>query len=286
MKNKPSPYQHIGIIGLGAMGGALAKTIMTHHPNTDIYAITQDQQDIEKGIKLGLIKAGETTISTLPSNTELVFICTPIQDIVSTIQALTDQFHNGLTITDIGSIKSFQIPKLSDAHVYIGGHPMAGAEKGGLDHHESVPLYQASYVLVPANKPEYTRFKSYIKSLSFHLIEQSAKDHDKSVAYTSHLPYLMASFTTHVVSQLGETESAMIQALIAGGFKDTTRVASTSEKWGRDILEHNKDNIQNALSQVKEIINQFDAWITSENWDAIEAALKKIREQRQKILTP
>jgi prephenate dehydrogenase len=248
-------FKKIGFIGLGLLGGSIAKLIKSEFPNIELFAITNSQETIKQAKSLNIIHDGNTSISCLPKDLDLVFICTPISLILPSIEKITNHITNpNLIITDIASVKEeicSNIPKLKFQHLFIPGHPMAGTEKTGFIFSDKQILKDAPYILIPQKDKRYDLFKSFINKLFFNTIEMKPSQHDKLVCLASHIPYLLSCLTVSATSELAKKENDLLKSIISTGFRDTTRVAQSAANWGTEVCQANNKSIINALENTK-----------------------------------
>lgn len=278
------PYSAIGFVGLGLLGGSIARLIREHHPSLPLYAVSRRQSTIDYACEHGIIDGGGTTVEALPQSCALVFICTPIRHLSEDIKSVSEWIKSTCVITDIGSVKEQVIrtvKHLRPEHLYIPGHPMAGNEKTGITHAESTLVKEANYFLVPTPHPAYDTFKTFLRELQFTVIEMDARTHDKLAATASHIPYLMAALTLSPALGLSKAEQQLLKSVIASGFRDTTRVASSDPVWGADVAEFNQANILDGLQEIQDKLKLLESLIREEKFDVLVDELTTLRMLRE-----
>ena len=185
---------------------------------------------------------------------DLVFVCTPVQRILELLPAIAQHAQAGALVTDVGSTKR-RIGQQAARHLgprvhFVGGHPMAGSEKAGVEAADPFLFQNAIYILVPSAsqpQPPYAALVELIQGLGARVLELEADQHDGVVAAISHLPQMMATALVGMVGRLHE-ERGHFLTLAAGGFRDLTRIASSpfDPVW-RDICRTNADQIGAAI---------------------------------------
>jgi prephenate dehydrogenase len=276
-----SSFPRIGFIGLGLMGGSLAKLIKAHYPKTYLAAVAPSAKTRNYAIQKNIVTAAFETIDTLPS-LDLVFVCTPLEKIVSSIHTLSKHQSKSLVITDIGSIKASIIDQVSLSnpdHVFIPGHPMAGIEKTGIEHANETILKKAPYLIMPTHHAKFNIFSDFLTTLSFNVIALSSQDHDKLVGLASHFAYLMASITSKTATQdLSPSQQDLFKQLLGPGFRDTTRIARSDPRWGTEVCLENKEVLLTTLEKTKDAITQIQSLIKDENTTGLFNYLSSIKE--------
>ncbi|NKB68734.1 MAG: prephenate dehydrogenase/arogenate dehydrogenase family protein [Candidatus Latescibacteria bacterium] len=185
---------------------------------------------------------------------DLIFICTPVQRILDLLPAIAQHAQAGALVTDVGSTKR-RIGQEAVRHLgaqvhFVGGHPMAGSEKAGVEAADPFLFQNAIYILVPsASVPasSYQALADLVQDLGARVLELDADQHDQVVAAISHLPQMMATALVGMVGRLHQEQGHFL-TLAAGGFRDLTRIASSpfDPVW-RDICGTNSDQINAAI---------------------------------------
>ncbi len=274
----------ITVIGLGLIGGSLCRAFKKE--GYHIIGVS-GEETLKKAGELKLINQAFNykEIDRAVSYSDFVFICTPLRKISEIIPHVLSAAGKKTIVTDVGSTKrliSDIAEKNSKKGVYfIGGHPMAGSEKRGIEHSNPYLFYDAVWVLTPLeNTPKriVKRLSSLIEMLGAKVMIIEPELHDKIAANVSHLPQLLAVLLT---GQLADKNDDLYRNLAAGGFRDMTRIASSDFVIWRDIIETNSNEIVSAL---KEFRNRLDSLIDNiNNLDYIEKEFYKAAEERKII---
>jgi len=274
----------VTVIGVGLIGGSLCYAMKRE--GIRVKGVGKSET-IKKAIDLGVIDQGYeySDIEEAIKGSEFVFICTPLSDIENSVLNVISVADKGTIVSDVGSTKSIICKKArenSKKGVYfIGGHPMAGSEKRGVNNASPFLFYDAVYVLTPLpGTPQ-----KAIKKLSGLISLFGAKVmilppdlHDRIAADISHMPQLVAVLLTNHLSQ---KNSDLYRNLAAGGFRDMTRVASSSYEIWKDIISSNRSEIERALRELRESI---DSLIKNLNDDFyLKCAFNKAQKERKTI---
>lgn len=241
-------FKKICFIGFGLIGGSIAKAIKKYRPETKVYAFTRTSSQLVKAKNDGVVDIILDDINENISEADIVFLCTPVEYNEFYLRKIAHLVGENTIITDVGSTKS-SIHKLAKEldieDKFIGGHPMAGSEKTGYDAADSLLLENAYYMLTPSSKTsdeslnELTELIKSIKSIPF-IIDY--KKHDNVVATVSHLPHILASVLVNLVKD-NDYNDGIMKRVAAGGFKDITRIASSSPIMWEQICMDNREPI-------------------------------------------
>ena len=222
-----------GFIGLGLIGGSIARALKKRAPSTVIMAYMRTRETLLTASRDGAVDIVLDGIGEPLRQCDIIFLCTPVEYNEEYLRQLQPYLKPGAIVTDVGSTKT-QIHEaaraLSMEESFIGGHPMAGSEKTGYENSTDHLLENAYYILTPTEQTPasstalMTELASLIGAIPIVL---DFREHDRIVAAVSHLPHLIASSLVNLVRE-DDKESGMMKQLAAGGFKDITRIASAS----------------------------------------------------------
>ena len=257
----------VGFIGLGLIGGSIAATIRRIHPSTVIYACDTDTASLELAVSQGIVNKVIREEDQSFASCDILFLCAPVSVNIEYLKKLQDILPEECLITDVGSVKT-PIQKAVEAlgmdRHFIGGHPMVGSEKSGFSHANDHLLENAYYFLTPGDTTSFamtTQFSSYIQGLGALPVTLKASEHDYITAAISHVPHIVAAELVHLVKR-ADTGTGMLKQLAAGGFKDITRIASSSPVMWEQICESNAPNIrellENMIQDLQSMIQALD----------------------------
>lgn len=261
----------IGFIGLGLIGGAIAKTIHRVSPEISLIAYDIDTASLALAVEEGTIQKAYDTLSDDFASCHYIFLCAPVQKNAEFLAKLSSFASETCIITDVGSVKTSihqDVVGTPMEPYFIGGHPMTGSEKSGYANATSYLLENAYYILTPSRQmsPEQVQdFKEFIHSLGAIPLLLGFEEHDYVTAAISHLPHILAATLVNLVKKLDTPEETM-KTIAAGGFRDITRIASSSPVMWQEVC----------LANQKQILRLLDSFI-----DALETIKKEIAIQNK-----
>lgn len=270
----------VGIVGLGLIGGSIAKALKRSDPHISLYVIDIDSSSLDAVKEQGIADFTSTEDFSILRSCQVVFLCSPVKASISHIDILAEYVGKDTIITDVCSTKK-EIVEAASKHdniTFIGGHPMAGSEKSG--YASSIPhLFEnAYYVMCPgvgADESSCDVLKNIIISLGAIPVRMSSEEHDIVTGSISHLPHVIASSLVNYVIRNDSRENTM-KTLAAGGFRDITRIASSSPVMWQNICISNKEPVLSILDNFMDILKEFRAGLSNEDssyiYDFFESA--------------
>lgn len=278
-------FKHITIIGLGLIGGSLASAFK--RKRIPAYITGVDYPEIvEKASALKIIDKQYTLdeIADSVGDADLVIVATPIDRILATIKAVAGSLKQGALVTDVGSTKHV-ITKaagriLPKSVYFLGGHPMAGSEKGGISHCDPLLFENVIYVLTngaPIPQELLDDFVNLVENIGAKTIFLSSDEHDRIAAVVSHIPQIMAVTMMNYAAKLNRGNAAFLK-LGAGGFRDMTRIASSPFTIWKEILKTNYDNINSGLEQLIQELQKMKSLLAEPQMEQLfdEAARNRL----------
>lgn len=241
-----------GFLSLGLIGGSIALAIKQINPDSKIIAYARRQETLEEALAAGAIDEGTTTIDSRFHDCDLIFLCAPVAVNNKFLEQLKPILSEKTMITDVGSVKGTiheTVEALGLSAQFIGGHPMAGSEKTGFANANPLILENAYYILTPtdqAPKEAVAEYYSLVKKMGAIPLILTHKEHDYVTAAVSHVPHLVAAALANLVHDHDSDECTM-KLIAAGGFKDITRIASSSPDMWESICMSNTENIADLL---------------------------------------
>lgn len=215
----------ITIYGPGLLGGSLALAIQQRFPSSQL-RLWARRPSAEEGIRARGIKAEFfTDARAAAQSASLIILCTPVETMADLARLIAEaDLPEDCLVTDVGSVKGQVVAELEPilGRHFVGSHPMAGSEKTGIEVARENLFEKAACLLTPRPGVDTVRLRSFWQSLGCRVLEMSPEEHDVKVARISHLPHMMAAVTTLAALR---TDPGAI-ACVAGGFRDSTRVAA------------------------------------------------------------
>ena len=243
-----------GFIGLGLIGGSIARGLRRANKDITIMAYMRTRSKLEQAKKEGTIDIILDGIDETLSACDIIFLCTPVEYNAMYLEKVRPFLKPGAIITDIGSTKTDihkAVERLGYEDVFVGGHPMAGSEKTGYESSTDHLLENAYYIITPTARstPEQIdRIREVALAIGALPLVLDYHEHDFSVAAISHLPHLVASSLVNLVHD-NDSKDEIMKRLAAGGFKDITRIASSSPVMWEQICMTNTGNILTLLKR-------------------------------------
>ena len=260
----------IGFIGLGLIGGSIAKAIRQYYPDYDIIAFDKNKESLALAIQEGTIHTSCSSIDDNFRGCNYIFLCAPVTYNAAYLSQLKDLLDENCILTDVGSVKTNiheEVQNLGIGKYFIGGHPMAGSEKSGYSNSKAMLIENAYYILTPTPQVAEEKVQTYekfVESLKALPVILDYQLHDQITGTISHLPHIIASSLVNFV-KTHDTHDEMMKNLAAGGFKDITRIASSSPIMWQNICLKNKDNIVDILDQYIDSLEDFKEAIERED---------------------
>ncbi len=261
----------IGFIGFGLIGGSIAKALRASLPDVRIIVYDVNKATLEQALREGVANQAVRSIDISFSGCNYIFLCAPVSVNDENLITLKQFLSPSCTLTDVGSVKGGihrHIEALGLSAQFIGGHPMAGSERFGYPNSKARLLENAYYILTPSKETSAEKLEGYrnlVAAMGAIPLVLDAAWHDFVTAAISHLPHIIASSLVNLVKESDSPDGTM-KMVAAGGFKDITRIASSSPDMWQQICLTNTDNIVRlldhyieALSAVRDKLNGRDA---------------------------
>ena len=280
--------QTIGFIGLGLIGGSIAKALRMKHPEATFIAYNRSKASLIEAMADGTINQAMDSIGPAFSECDIIFLCAPVSVNIQCLEQLKPILKPDCILTDVGSVKTTMheaVDAIGLSDHFIGGHPMAGSEKTGYSSAKIHLLENAYYILTPGQgttRDMIDTMISIVKDINALPVTLDYKEHDRVTAAISHLPHIIAFTLVNLVRESDNAEGLM-RMLAAGGFKDITRIASSSPEMWQQICAENKTQI---LDMLHSYISRMDAMgkaIENNNAAALLDAFGTAKDYRDDI---
>lgn len=267
---------NIGIVGLGLMGGSLAKAVKKYGIAKKVYGYARSEKSKKEIQELGLIDE-LVDIETMKTNCDLIVLAIPVDNIISFFPKLLDIDEN-TTIMDLGSTKEFIVKNipLKIKKNFVAAHPMCGSEKFGpkasMDN-----LYEGKTVVLCdlENNTELHKNRAIkvFQDIGMRLVFMDSHNHDVHACYMSHLPHAISFSLANTVMNHEDPKS--IIALAAGGFTDMSRIAKSSPNMWTDIFKQNRENLLNSIDLFEDHMKKVREMVEKEEYEKLEEWMKK-----------
>ena len=273
---------NIGIVGLGLIGGSLAKSAKK---NTQFKVFGYDlNTDVVKNAIENKVLDGELTQKRL-SSCDYVFIPLYPEAVIDYVQSNSDFFKDGAVVIDCAGVKRsvcdkcFEIAEKSH-FTFVGGHPMAGTQFSGFENSKDTMFYNAPFVLTPKENEDIlilANAREVIMKLGFGRVSvMTPSKHDKLIAFTSQLAHVVSNAFVKSPSALER------KGISAGSYKDLTRVAYLNEDMWTELFLENKDNLIFELDNIITELQKYSDAMKNDDAETLKQLLKDGKEMKMK----
>ncbi len=295
----------IGIVGLGLIGGSLGLDLrsidaskMTKASNFSsepvkslsvqkVLGVSRRQSTCERAIERGAVDEASVDLSLMAA-ADVIFICTPIALIPSTIEQLVPYLKSTTILTDVGSVKQPIVETVSSLWPnFVGSHPMAGTEQTGIEAAQYNLFVDRPYVITPTDKtPEISIqiVSALAQILGSKVYFCQPQEHDQAVAWISHAPVIISASSLACLEQ--ETHSNVLKLayqLASSGFRDTSRVGGGNPELGVMMAEYNPKAMLRSLYAYRNSLDDLIEIIEQENWTVLAEKLTQTQQARKQF---
>jgi len=270
-------FNKVAIIGAGLIGGSIGLGLKQRKIAREVVGVSKHKKSIALALKTKAIDKGSLSLSVI-KGAELLIVATPVDTIIALKHKILKYIDKDCIITDVGSTKEEIVSAMEKAFPnYIGSHPLAGSEKRGVINASPAIFDGSLCILTPTARTSSQALKNVKllwKALGARIIILTPKQHDKILAFVSHLPHLIAFSLINTVPE-------GLLKFSSGGLKDTTRIAASDTALWRDILLSNRANLLSAIKLFESNLTRLKSAIKANNSKAVESILsqsKRIRE--------
>jgi len=278
-----------GFIGLGLIGGSIAKALRRAYSDCNIYVYDTNQESTAKAVS-EMVATSAIDIGPDFGKCDYVFMCAPVETNNNNLKAIIPYLSDGCIITDVGSVKTpilDTIQELGVASKFIGGHPMAGSERFGYINSKPSILENAYYILTPTPEvptEKITEMQTLVQRIGAIPLVLSAHTHDYVTGAISHLPHVISAALVNMVHDEDSKEGIM-KMIAAGGFKDITRISSSSPEMWQQICLTNKNNISELLCKYIEALKLIQSSIDNSDSQNLYDFFCDAREYRESFIS-
>lgn len=275
-----------GFIGLGLIGGSIAKALKAADPSTKIIAYDTNAETLSLALSEKIADITAPAIDDRFTACDFIFLCAPVSRNDENLAAIKKVLSPTCILTDVGSVKTTIHEHVQAAGLsarFIGGHPMAGSERIGYQNSKALLLQNAYYILTPAegSTPEMlTAYRALVEKIGAIPLVLNYKQHDFVTAGISHLPHVIAYSLVNLVKN-SDSKDGIMKMIAAGGFKDITRIASSSPAMWQQICLTNGENISKLLSEYITALTQAKEMIDNKDADSLYDMFNSARTYRE-----
>lgn len=276
--------KRVVIIGMGLVGGSIAKCLMKKGLADKVIGVCRRESSLERAEKeKSMTKGYVNNYSEATRGADLVVIATPVHTVKEVLDGLAEVLEGGeVLVTDVGSTKREIVAyaeKYKDKFSFLGAHPLAGSEKAGVEFSHP-DLFQDSLCVITPGKDSSSenveKLSTFWEALGAEVDIVGPDLHDEVLAFTSHLPHIVAY-------ALAGTVNEKFFKYVSTGFKDTTRIASSDPVLWSDIFMSNRENVLKTLETYKKVLSSIEDGIRKNDPDALKEKLKEYKNLRDEI---
>ena len=277
------------IVGVGLIGGSFALALRKAGLVKHITGVGRSQANMQRAVELGVIDEIATDIASALNGADLVFLAMPVGQTASTLEKIAPHLHANTLVTDAGSTKQDVIAaarhhlSMQNRHHFVPGHPIAGAEHSGVQAAQA-DLYTHKHVILTPLPETSTaaveRVQQLWQACHAQVSLMPPDEHDRVLAATSHLPHILAfTLMNHLNHSTDDPESLLRFA--GSGFRDFTRIASSSPEMWRDICLANREALLEQIDAYQDELKVLQKLLKNNDDDALEHAFSQARGMRE-----
>lgn len=280
-------FRRVAIVGLGLLGGSFGLALKRAGFPGQVVGHARRAETREQAIRTRAVDEVFSEPTEAVAGADLVILATPVAVILDHLQRLHPHFSSTALVTDVGSTKrricECAAGIYKNGPMFLGGHPMAGKERSGLEHADALLFENARYVLTPIKPEDFQEarvqaFRSLVTAIGARPLTSHPAAHDLAVAYVSHLPQLLSSGLASLVGEKCASDDLSLE-FAASGLRDMTRLADSPYSVWRDICLTNSDNIQTALDAVEQKLESIRLHLRDRELEREFIAARRLRDK-------
>ncbi len=286
-------FSKVAVIGVGLIGASLAMVLKEKGLADTITGIGRTMANLETARRLGAVDAITRDVAEGVRGADLVVVAVPVLKVSGVIEKAAAQLAPGSIITDVGSVKEAIIrevePNLPDGVRFVPGHPIAGTERSGAGAAFSGLFRDRVCILTPTEKTDQQALET-IRALwdeaGSRVISMNPRTHDRILSAVSHLPHMIAYTLVNTVADAGAGDNASVDEILgfsAGGFKDFTRIASSSPEMWTDICAANAGPIVEMIDGFQRRLEALKKLIKSNDLDGLKEEFERAKKLRDSL---
>lgn len=280
----------LAIVGLGLIGGSLARALRSAGAAGSIRGYDTDARQRRLALELGVVDEAPDSAAAAVAQADIVVLAVPVLRTAEALRACRGGLRPGAVVTDVGSTKQSVLADVAAVcggvpPWFVAGHPIAGTEKSGVAN-AVADLFHGHRVILTPHAAQDPRALAAVAALwtatGARVVEMNPAQHDAVFAATSHLPHLLAYAFVDLLARLDTRDEIFPNA--GGGFRDFTRIASSSPDMWHDIVRANADAVGRLLEQQIGELRDVLGMIREGRWDELKALFERARAARERHL--
>ncbi|MGH8443033.1 MAG: prephenate dehydrogenase [Nevskiaceae bacterium] len=284
--NRPA----LAVIGLGLIGGSLARALRSAGAVRRVFAFDVDERQRRLALELGVADEAPTSATAAVAHADMVVLAVPVLQTQEALRSCLPGLKPGAVVTDVGSTKQSVLADVAAAcgtvpPWFVAGHPIAGTEKSGVANAVADLFHNRRVILTPHPAQDAAalgRVAELWAAAGARVVHMDPARHDAVFAATSHLPHLLAYSFVDMLARLDARDEIFPNA--GGGFRDFTRIASSSPEMWHDILRANAGPVARLLERQIGELGDVLGLMRAERWDEIRALFERARAARERHL--
>ncbi len=287
--NKKVFFNKVAIIGVGLIGGSLAISMREKEMAGSITGIGRGLKNLEAALRLGVVDSITRDVAEGVKGADLVVVAVPVLKIADVVKAMMPALKKGAVITDVGSVKEAVIagvePCLKAGVAFVPGHPVAGTENSGVEAAMAGLFINRKCILTPTGRTDklaLEKVKAMWEEAGSEVVVMDARTHDRVLAAISHLPHMIAYSLVNTVEDV--EKEVEVLSYSAGGFRDFTRIASSSPEMWADICAMNRAAILEMIDRFTERLGMLRARIEAGDHEGVKGEFERAKGVRDELL--
>ena len=280
------PFDEVSIVGLGLIGGSWGLALKKYGLAARRIGFGR-ASTVARALAMDAVDEGTDDLGQAVRHADLIILAAPVGAILDCIPRLRGIAPSKALVTDVGSTKRLICERaretLGNGLLFLGGHPLAGKERAGVENADATLFTHARYVLTPLEEahlddPRIKAFISLVTAIGARPQIMDPARHDRALAFLSHLPQLLSSALASLIAEEGCQAEFPVE-LAASGFRDMTRLAESPYSVWRDICLTNPENIQQALEALVEKLEFMKRHLSGPELEREFQQAAKLREK-------
>jgi len=283
-------FDKVCIVGVGLIGGSLAIELKGKGMAGTVVGVGRGKDNLETAVKRGIIDSYTHHLDEGVIDCDLVVIAVPVLATAAAVNKASSNLKKGCIVTDVGSVKKSVIetvePVIPEGVHFVPAHPIAGTEHSGAEHAFAGLYENRRCIITPTDNTDNEalgKITEMWKLVGSEVIIMDAEEHDIILAGISHLPHVVAYTLVNTIAKMEDKTKKDIIKYSAGGFKDFTRIASSSPEMWKDICEANKDAILKSIETFSRTLSSLEASIVEGNWELVRKAFMEAKNSRDSL---
>jgi prephenate dehydrogenase len=282
--------KRMAIVGIGLIGGSLARILRQQGEVGEIVGVGRTEPNLQRAVELGVIDRYCQDPCQGVQGADLVFLATPVCSIAAVLKKIAPFLASGCVVTDGGSVKESVVaacePLMPAGTFFVGGHPIAGTEKSGVDASFATLFSGKRCIITPTGNTDGFALRKVLRMWELagsDVIQMDAHKHDRIVAAISHLPHMVAYSLVNAVDGYDRFDESILK-YSAGGFRDFTRIASSDPAMWRDIALMNGPAITEMMDFFSDYFGQLRTLVESGDGAGLQKFFAESKRSRDAIL--